>query len=553
MNSRPWQRHYDWDVPTTLRYPRIPVANLLSIPASSYPDKPALIFHENEITFYELRREVFRFANALEEIGVKKGDRVGLQLPTCPQYVIGYYAILSLGAIVTNMNPLYTVHELKYMVEETGVTTIISSEFNIEKVAALCEQSDVQRVVITGTMDFAKPGEPAKLDLPEGWHHFSALLDGCSNTRRPRVDIAPEDPAQIQFTGGTTGIPKGATLTHANVIAASLQVSHWGISGPVETRSVLVVLPYYHIYANICCMAWGIVSSATQILVERFEIDSLMDLLARFDRIDFFPAVPTMITAVLNHPRAEELKLDKKLSLLNSGGGPMPVELIDRVEGLGINYGEGWGMSETTSLGIANPLVGMSKVGSIGIPWPDTDVKIVDLVNGTEEMPIGEPGELIIKSPLVMKEYWGDPEKTADQLRDGWLFTGDIAVRDEDDYFTIVERKKDMIIAGGLNIYPREVEEVLYQHPKILEAVTVGIPDEYRGETVKAFVVLKSGESATDDDIKDFCRERLAPYKIPTIVEFRESLPKSAVGKLLRRALRDEEKQRRAAAETQES
>ncbi len=553
MNSRPWQRHYDWDVPTTLRYPRIPVANLLSIPASSYPDKPALIFHENEITFYELRRETFRLANALEEIGVRKGDRVGLQLPTCPQYVIGYYAILSLGAIVTNMNPLYTVHELKYMVEETGVTTIISSEFNIEKVSALCEQSDVQRVVITGSMDFAKPGEPAKLDLPEGWHHFSALLDGCSNTRRPRVDIAPEDPAQIQFTGGTTGVPKGATLTHANVVAASLQVSHWGISGPVETRSVLVVLPYYHIYANICCMAWGIVSSATQILVERFEIDSLMDLLARFDRIDFFPAVPTMITAVLNHPRAEELKLDKKLSLLNSGGGPMPVELIDRVEGLGINYGEGWGMSETTSLGIANPLVGMSKVGSIGIPWPDTDVKIVDLVNGTEEMPIGEPGELIIKSPLVMKEYWGDPEKTADQLRDGWLFTGDIAVRDEDDYFTIVERKKDMIIAGGLNIYPREVEEVLYQHPKVLEAVTVGIPDEYRGETVKAFVVLKSGESATDDDIKDFCRERLAPYKIPTIVEFRESLPKSAVGKLLRRALRDEEKQRRAAAETQES
>ena len=551
MNSRPWQRHYDWDVPTTLRYPRIPVADLLSIPVGSFPDKPALIFHGNEITFYELRRLVFRLANALAEIGVSKGDRIGLQLPTSPQYVIAYYALMSLGAVVTNMNPLYTAAEMKYMVDHTGITTLLSTFTNGEKIQQLCEQAGLQRVVITWLVDFFPGAKPEAPELPRGWHHFSTLIENCTNTRRPRVAIAPEDPAQIQFTGGTTGVPKGATLTHANLVAATLQVSHWGKSalGPMERRNVLAVLPYYHIYANICCLAWGIFSCATQILVDQFEIDSLMELLEGFDRIDFFPAVPTMIAAVLNHPRAGELALDRKLSLLNSGGAPMPVELIDRVEDMGINYGEGWGMSETTSLGIANPLTGMSKVGSIGVPFPDTDVKIVDLVSGTQEMPVGEPGELIIKSPLVMKGFWGDPEKTAEQLRDGWLFTGDIAVRDEDDYFSIVDRKKDMVIAGGFNIYPREVDEVLYQHPKVLEAVSVGVPHAYRGETIKAFVVLQPGETATAEDIVNFCREKLAPYKVPKLVEFREALPKSAVGKVLRRMLRKEEEAKHKAAQ----
>jgi long-chain acyl-CoA synthetase len=248
-----------------------------------------------------------------------------------------------------------------------------------------------------------------------------------------------------------------------------------------------------------------------------------------------------MINAIITHPKASELDLGRKLGMLNSGAAPIPVELIEQIRDLGIVFSEGWGMSETTSLGISNPVLGLKKVGGIGIPLPDTDVRLVDVEEGLEEVPRGEPGEIIIKSPLIMKEYWNNPEETAGQLRDGWLHTGDIAVRDEDDYFFIVDRKKDMIIAGGFNIYPREIDEVLYQHPKIQDAVSVGIPHEYRGETVKAYIVLKEGEKAAEAEIITFCKQKLAAYKTPKIIEFREELPKSAVGKVLRKVLRDEE------------
>jgi long-chain acyl-CoA synthetase len=545
MFERPWHRHYDYNVPTSIRYPRITVPNLLGLPANSLPDKPALVFHGTEITFYELRQLVLRFANALGELGVHKGDRVGLQLPTSPSYVVAYYAVLSLGGIATNLNPMYTAHELSYQIEHSGITTMIATDLTLDNVRAACEEVEVPRVVIGQVTDFIDGPKPPKPELPKGWKHYSDLLDASTSNRRPRIEIRPEDPCQIQFTGGTTGIPKGATLTHANVIAAVLQCVSWGNAvntlRSVEDRNVLSVLPYFHAYGNIVVMSWAVMAGATQILMDRFEIDDLMDLMDRTEQIGYFPAVPTLISAVVNHPRADELHLDRKLGLMNSGAAPMPVELIQRIEDMGIYYGEGWGMSESTSLGISNPVFGMNKVGSIGVPFPDTDVKLVDVDNGTEEVPVGEPGEIIMSGPLVMQGYWGDPEKTADQVRDGWLYTGDIAVRDEDDYFFIVDRKKDMIIAGGYNIYPREIDEVLYQHPKVMDAVAVGIADEYRGETVKAYVVLKPGEETTEQDIIDFCKEKLATYKVPKLVEFRQDLPKSAVGKVLRKILRDEE------------
>jgi long-chain acyl-CoA synthetase len=284
---------------------------------------------------------------------------------------------------------------------------------------------------------------------------------------------------------------------------------------------------------------------ATQILIPRFQIDEIMGILANFKEITFFPAVPTMITALINHPKAAELNLGRKLKLLNSGAAPMAMELIEQVKDMGIPFSEGWGMSETTSLGITNPLMGLKKVGSIGIPFPDTDIRIVDVEQGLEAVKPGEPGELLIRSPLVMKEYYGNPEETAGQIRDGWLSTGDIVVRDEDDYIFIVDRKKDIVIAGGFNIYPREIDEVLFQHPKVLDAVSLGIPDVYRGETLKAYIVLHPGETATGEDIIAFCKEKLAAYKVPKVVEFRDTLPKSAVGKVLRKILRAEEEANR--------
>jgi len=546
LQTRPWQKNYDYLVPTTIRFPRFPVQNLLHLAASQYPFKAATDFYGSEMSFTQLRTQTLRMANALVRLGVKKGDRVGLALPNCPQYLIAYYAILSAGAIVVNMNPLYTHDELKFMLDNTNVRVLITFDGALPTMRPLARELNTVLVVTRVTDYITGLGvSTAKgLDLEEGWHHFSELIEGCSDTQIPRIDLTPSDAALIQFTGGTTGLPKGALLTHGNVVAAALQCSLWGNSitsfVPYEKRNVLGILPYFHIYGNTCAMNWGMLNAATQVLVPRFDIDEVLGIIKRVDQITYFPTVPTMITAVVNHPKAEEMNLDQRFRFFNSGGAPMPAELIQKVKDLGIFYGEGWGMSETASLGISNPLLSC-RTGAIGVPLMENDVRLVDVENGTQDVQPGQPGEILIKGPSVMKGYWNNPEETRLQLTDGWLHTGDIGQADEDGYIYIVDRKKDMIIAGGFNIYPREVDEVLYGHPKIAEAVTVGVPHEYRGETVKAFVVAKSGATLTAEEVTEFCRTKLAAYKVPKVVEFRESLPKSAVGKILRKILRDEE------------
>jgi len=548
MEAKPWHRHYDYNVPTTIRYPRLAVHDLVEIPANAFADKAALNYFGTEITFWELRLQILRFANALKSLGIQKGDRVGIHLPNCPQYPIAYYAALSLGAIVVNLNPLYTPDELKLMTNISGMTTLITFDMALTAIRVLCKQVEIPRVIVTAVTDYIKgfPISSSKsLDLEKGWHHFSEMLDACSITKRVGVQIKPEDPALIQFTGGTTGIPKGAVLTHANVIAATLACSLWGnptmTLTPPERRSVMAILPYFHVYGNIVVMNWAMFQCATQIQVPRFNIDEMMGLLANFNEITFFPTVPTLITALINHPKAEELNLAKKIGMLNSGAAPMATELIDKVKDMGIFFSEGYGLTESTSLGISNPILGLKKIGSIGIPFPDNDVRLVDVEQGKEDVPDGQPGEIIMKGPLIMQGYWNNPEETKGQLRDGWLHTGDIAIRDEDGYIFIVDRKKDMIIAGGFNIYPRDIDEVLFQHPKVAEAVALGVKDQYRGETVKAFVVLKPGQKCTEEEIIKFCKEKLAPYKVPKLVEFRDSIPKSVIGKILRKVLREEE------------
>ncbi len=548
MIEKPWHRHYDYNVPTTIRYPRLAVHELLDLPAGTYPDKAALIFFSSELTFYELRQESRRFANALVGIGIQKGDRVGLHLPNCPQYLIAYYAILSIGGIVVNLNPLYTPDELKLMSNTSGMTSLVTFDMALPAIRTLCKQVNIPRVIATGITDYIKGfavSTSKSLDLLEGWHHFSELIAKFPNPKRVKVQVNPEDPALIQFTGGTTGIPKGAVLTHANVVAATMQASLWGNSvtmyTPYEKRNVMAILPYFHVYGNILVMNWAMFNCATQIQVPRFNIDEVVELLAKFEKITFFPTVPTLITALLNHPKSAELNLGKKLGLLASGGGPMPVELIEQVNDMGIYFNEGYGLSESTSVGIFSPVLGLKKIGSIGFPIPDTDVRLVDVEKGETDVPDGQPGEIIMKGPTIMQGYWNNPSETAGQLKDGWLYTGDIATRDEDGYIFIVDRKKDMIIAGGFNIYPRDIDEVLFQHPKVAEAVAIGVNDKYRGETVKAFVVLKEDESCTTEEIIAFCKEKLAPYKVPKLVEFRDSIPKSAIGKILRKVLRDEE------------
>ncbi|MBN1656154.1 MAG: long-chain fatty acid--CoA ligase [Deltaproteobacteria bacterium] len=552
MESRFWVKSYDYHVPNTLRYPKLIVPELLNGPVSTYPDKAAINFFGSTITYWQLKQQVLRFANALAELGVEKGERVGVQLPTCPQYVIAYYAILSRGAIVVNMNPLYTPDEIKGIIAETGMTSLITFDTVLPNIRAVCQSVDLKRVIVTAMTDFIEglPKATAQsLQLEKGWHHYSTLLDNCSNTKRSRVLVLPDDPAVLQFTGGTTGTPKGATLTHANIIAATIQAAVWGSSTdtlqPPDRRVVMGIMPLFHVYGNICVMNYALIKCATQILVPRFNADELMDIISKVEYISFFPCVPTIISAMINHPKAQEINLAKKIGLFNSGAAPIPTEMIDQVKDMGILFTEGWGMSETTSLGISNPIFGAKKQGSIGVPFPDMDVKLVDVEEGKNEVKLGEPGEIVIKGPLVMKGYWNRPKETEEQLVDGWLYTGDVAVQDEDGYISIVDRKKDMVIAGGYNIYPREIDEVLFQHPKIADAVAVGLTDEYRGETIKAYVVLKEGQSATEEEIIKFCKEKLAIYKAPKSVEFRTSLPKSAVGKILRKVLRAEEEEKK--------
>lgn len=548
MTTKPWHQHYDYCVPTSIRYPRLPAQDLYLLSAGTFPDKPALNFYGTETTFWELRTQVRRMTNALAAAGVSKGDRVGIHLPNCPQFVIAYIATLSLGAVVVNMNPMYTADELKFIMQDTGMSTLITFDMVLPNVRPALADTEVKRVVVTRVTDYIKGfgvSTAKDLDLNEGWYHFSQLIENASSDRVPKVDVMYNDPALIQFTGGTTGVPKGAVLTHANIITATFQASLWGTpttgNVPPEKRVTLCLIPFFHVYGNIVAMNWSLFNSSTQILVPRFDVNELMGIIGNFEKITFFPAVPTIITALVNHPKARELNLDKRLGLLNSGAAPMAVELIDQVKDMGIFFSEGYGLSESTSLGISNPILGLKKAGSIGIPFPDMDVKLVDLDEGKVEVKQGEPGELIMKGPLIMQGYWNKPEETKGQLRDGWLYTGDIAQADEDGYLFIVDRKKDMIIAGGFNIYPRDIDEVLYQHPKVLEACSVGVPDEYRGETVKSFVVLNPGQTVSDKELIDFCKTKLAPYKVPKIIEFRDALPKSAVGKILRKILREEE------------
>ncbi len=546
--KRPWIRHYDHLVPPEINFPQWPAYELLFNTANNHPDKIAMWFYETETTYWDLAMQVIRFANALVKIGVKKGDRVGILLPNSPQFNIAFWGILTAGGIVVNMNPMYPVDELEFIAKNTGLETVIAFEDCVPNLKELTKRVEIPNIVITKLSDFIKNSgvsTPESLGLEPGWYHFSQILDACGNTSKPRTGVTKDDPAVIQFTGGTTGTPKGATLSHANVVAGIYECAIYGnnitATIPVERLKAFCVLPYYHIYGEVCQMGWCIYSAATQIILPRFEINEVLDTLEKFDDITYFGAVPTMLTAIFNHPRAEKMNLGKKFTFVGNGGGPCPVELINRLLDMNVYYSEGWGMSETTSVGIANPDFGLKKPLSVGVPVPNMDIRIIDPETG-EDVPQGTPGELLVKGPYVMMGYWNTPEETAQQLtEDGWLHTGDVVYQDEDGYIFIVDRTKDMIIAGGFNIYMQEVDRVIMGHPKVADVICCGIPDEYRGETLKAFIELKPGANATEEEIIAFCREKMAAYKVPKMVEFRPELPRSAVGKALRRVLREEE------------
>ncbi|MBI4307527.1 MAG: long-chain fatty acid--CoA ligase [Chloroflexi bacterium] len=561
--TKPWLKHYEAGVPHHIEYPRAPVHWFLEDAAARYPNATAVIFpgrlgDATRLTYRQVNDLANRFGNALLALGVKKGDRVALLLPNCPQFVIAYYGILKVGGIVVACNPLYSPRELEHQLRDCGAETIISLSLFYPRVLEVRPRTSLRHVVPTNIKEYLPPltrllftllrerkeghrpdtrGDPMVVPFP-------SLLRQHPPTR-PTVEVGADDICLFQYTGGTTGTPKAAVATHFNLVANTLQIRHW-ITDTQEGKEVaLGVMPLFHAYGLVAVLGYTVAAASAIVLLPRFETDVVLQTIARL-RPTLFPGVPTMYIAVNNHPRTPRYNL-RSIRVCMSGGAPLPVEVQRRFEELtGGKLVEGYGLSEAPVATHVTPVRGLRKVGSIGVPLPDVEAKIVDLDSGEKEMPVGEPGEMVIRAPQVMGGYWSKPEETALAIRNGWLYTGDIAKMDEDGYFTIVDRKKDMLIAGGFNIYPREIEEALYEHPKVKEAVAVGVPDEYRGETLKVFIVLKEGESATPDEIIAFCRQRLARYKIPQYVEFRKELPKTMIGKVLRRALAEEEKAKRA-------
>lgn len=552
MSGKPWLKYYPKEVQPSYEYPKQNLALFLLQTAAKYPSHKALSFMGKEMTYRELLDSAFRFANALRRIGIRKGDRVAIMLPNCPQTVIAYYGSLMTGAIVVQTNPLYVERELEFQMRDSGAVVIVTLDLLYRRVMNVLPNTSLQVVIVTSIKDYLpfprnvlyplaakKDGQKRDVTYGSGVFAWKTLL--AESNAAPLVEEvdAERELALLQYTGGTTGVPKGVMLSHYNLAANTLQAKAWCYRCKPGEERYLAALPFFHVFGMTALMNQSIVMGGTLYLVPRFNPSEVLRLIAQA-KPTAFPGAPTMYIALLNHPRVAEYDLGS-INMCISGAAPLPAEVQEQFERL--TQGrliEGYGLTEASPVTHANNIWELRKKGSIGIPFPDTIARVVNPETG-EELPPGEIGELTIEGPQVMLGYWNRPEETANTLKNGVLYTGDMAKMDEDGFFYIIDRKKDMIIASGFNIYPREIEEVLYAHPAVQDAAVAGIPDPYRGETVKAYIVLKAGASLTEQELDRYCREHLAAYKVPRVFEFRQELPKSMVGKILRRKLIEEE------------
>ncbi|MBI3607482.1 MAG: long-chain fatty acid--CoA ligase [Nitrospirae bacterium] len=557
--ERRWVQAYERGVPPTLIYPPTPLQSFLEASARRYPSRPALVFYGRRVTYRDLDVATNRFANTLSGFGIRKGDRVAIMLPNLPQSVIAYYGALKLGAVVVQVNPLYVDREIEQQVNDAEARAIVALDLFYPRIAPIRSKTALERIILTNVGDFLpwylKLVYPLKAKREGTWvrvrkapplYDFCSLL-GASSDAAPNVTVEPRDLALLQYTGGTTGVPKGVMLTHQNLVANTLQCRHWMPSLRDGAEVFMGAIPFFHVYGMTACMNLSIATGGTIVLLPRFATKDVLKAIVSH-RVTIFMGVQAMYVAINNFQDVGRYDLSS-IRICISGAGPLHAEVQERFEALtGGKVVEGFGLSEASPVTHVNPIFGARKKGTIGLPLPDTDAKLIDLETAEREVPIGQPGELMVKGPQVMKGYWKRPEETAAVLNDGWLRTGDVATMDADGYFAIVDRKKDMIKTKGENVYPREVEEALYRHPKVKDAVVVGIPEAFSGEVIKAYIVLKDGETATEEEILDFCVRELAKFKVPKTVEFRPDLPKTIVGKVLRRVLLEEERKKHAVA-----
>ncbi len=558
LEDAPWFRYYEQEVPHSLCYRNVALYTWLDEAAEHTPRRLACRFFNTKISYARLREEAEIVAANLKAHGVRPGDRVGIMLPNLPQTVVAFWGILKAGGVVTMINPLYMEKELLHQIHDSGLRHLITIDLCWPKLEQLRDRLGIERYYIT-TIAEGLSFPLTWLQRVKAWRDksakkipydgnvlpFSTLLAGRTRLSVP-VKNPEEDLALLQYTGGTTGLSKGAMLTHSNVGANIQQTGAVLHCLMHEPQVIMAVVPYFHVYGLTTCVVLPTLLRAATVPIPRFAPGELLAGIEKY-KVTVLPGAPSIYIALLQQKHARAYAL-KTLKFCIAGSAPMPVESLRQFEAeTGAKIIEGYGLSEASPITHLNPAQGMRKIGSIGVPFPDTEARIVDMELGSVPMPPGKVGELILRGPQVMRGYWNNPDETANALRNGWLYTGDIAVMDEDGYFTIVDRKKDMIIVGGYNVAPREIDEVLYEHPKVKEAVTVGVPHPTRGETIKAYVVLKDGEKAERAEIIAWCRQHLANYKVPRQLEFREELPKTLVGKILRRALRAEEVARQEA------
>lgn len=539
--ERVWYKYYDQGVPKSIDYPGKAMRDYFNEWADKNPDKPYLIWGEQQLSYRQANSIARKIADAIIQLGYQKGDRIALMSTNLPEYVLLLQACYKIGAGIVPTNPMYTIPELTHQFKDSQCLIVFVEDRFAAKVLEIIKAGNTAikfMVVIPTTAGAELPGNDSRiLYYPE--------LVAKGQDKEPDIPVSSSDLAMLQYTGGTTGVSKGCTLSNANLEAMAWQDTVW-FSPPFkkpEDIIAMAAMPLYHIYGFNTSVNLNSVAGGTVIVVNDPSPGSLLKNINEHEP-NFFAAVPAMIYGLNNHPDIGNSKI-KSVKAMICGSSPLAVEGLNQFEKLsGAVITEGYGLSETSNVLTCNPMYTKRKIGSVGIPWPDVDIRIVDLEEGTRDMPTGQPGELIAKGPQVMSSYWQNPGETANAIRDGWLYTGDIATMDEDGFITIVDRKKDMILCSGFNVFCREIDEVLYTHPKVQDACAIGIPDPKRGETPKVFVILKQGESMTEQEVKDYCRQSLAPYKVPTHVEFIDELPRTTVGKPMRNALRQREKEK---------
>ena len=562
MNDKVWLSQYPDGIPHSLSYDQVPVQSFLTNAFEKFPSKIAIHFMGRDVSYKELYESALKFANYLKRLGVEKGDRVAIMLPNCPQAVMAYYGVLYAGGIVVQTNPLYTERELQYQMEDSGAKVILSMDILYPRITKILKETKIENVIITAIKDYLpfpknlvypfiqkkQYGFSVKVEHKGMNHLFTEIIKSTEPTPIEVSINIEEDLALLQYTGGTTGSPKGVMLTHKNLIANTKMCNAWMYQCKDGEEVILGVLPFFHVYGMTTVLLLSVMNFHKMVLVPKFDVDQMLKMIDK-QKPTLFPGAPTMYIGLLNHPELAKYDLSSIKACL-SGSAPLPVDVQEKFEKLtGGKLVEGYGLTETSPVTHANFIWDKRVKGSIGVPWPDT-VACIRSADG-EILATGEVGEIAIKGPQVMKGYWNRPEDTAMTFSDGWFLTGDLGYMDEDGYFYVVDRKKDMIIAGGYNIYPREVEEILYEHEAVQECVVAGIPDPYRGETVKAYIVLREGKTVTEEELNTYCRQNLAAYKVPRKYEFRAELPKTAVGKILRRTLVEEEKNKQAEEQLQ--